>query len=170
MGFDLYGMNPQNNTEQPKILNQSFLDVPEKKRDDFWIAKDEYEHQNPGIYFRLNNWGWRPVWTFVYSACDDILTEKDYDSGHFNDGHSISKTKATRIAKRLQKLDKLGVLEAYEDEVEGVVERAKQENKKLEISERYGNKYNWAEAYPFYRDHVVRFAKFCEESGGFTIC
>ena len=170
MGFDLYGMNPQENTKKPKILCTSFWDLEESKHEDYYTAQDEYEHQNPGNYFRLNNWGWRPVWTFVYSACDDILTENDYDSGHFNDGHSISKTKANRIAKRLQKLDKLGILEAYECEVEGYIKQAKQENKKLEVSEKYGDKFNWASEYPFYRDHVVRFSNFCEQSGGFTIC
>ena len=170
MGFDLYGIKPQENTEKPEILNQSFIDVAEDIQEEFWIAQDEYEHQNPGVYFRLNVWTWRPVWTFVYGSCDDILTQKDYDSGQFNDGHRISKTKATRIAKRLQKLDKLGILEAYECEVKGYVKTAKQENKKLEVSEKYGDKYNWASEYPFYRDHVVEFALFCEQSGGFTIC
>ena len=77
MGFDLYGMNPQNNTKKPEILCNVFWDLEESKHEDYYIAQDEYEHQNPGNYFRLNNWGWRPVWTFVYSACDDILTEKD---------------------------------------------------------------------------------------------
>ena len=30
--------------------------------------------------------------------------------------------------------------------------------------------YDWGANYPFDSDNIIRFAKFCKESGGFTIC
>ena len=75
-----------------------------------------------------------------------ILTEKDYESGHYNDGHKISNTKAKRIATRLTKLDK--------EQVKDV------------------NYYaiNDESQYFYKRENVLNFIKFCEESGGFIIC
>ena len=41
MGFDLYGMNPQNNTKKPEILCNAFWDLEESKHEDYYIAQDE---------------------------------------------------------------------------------------------------------------------------------
>jgi hypothetical protein len=170
MGFDLYGMNPQENTKKPDILEKPWWEYETKKeKENHYIALNEYEKQNPGNYFRLNNWGWRPLWGFIYASCDDILTAKDFDNGHSNSGHRISKTKATRISKRLQKLDKLGILETYQNEVIDIIEKAEKKNKKLKLSVS-DKEYDWAAHYPFRRDWVVEFANFCEQSGGFEIC
>ena len=49
----------------------------------------EFEENNPGSYFRNNCWWWRSLWDYTYNECKDILTEKDWESGHYNNGHII---------------------------------------------------------------------------------
>ena len=215
MGFDLYGMNPVVNKKYPPRFNEIMKeygtkdgeegwldwskDIPEDVKEEYFELKNQFEEDNPGDYFRNNVWWWRPLWSFVCSSCDDILTEKDMDGGSYNDGHKISKTKATRIGKRLSKLIADGTVHRM-DEREAL-ERAKakahneiiQEElndlKKLVIkecgedlvpsdypepfnerwNEIYGRK-KWQSDYPFDKRNVENFAKFCLQSGGFEIC
>jgi len=99
-------------------------------------------------YFRNNIWWWHPLWKFIVLYCNNILSDKDIRSGNYNDGHIISKTKSKRIASRLRRLLKEGVVDAY----------ASQYKKENENSE-----------YPFHKDNVIEFEKFCEQSNGFEI-
>ena len=99
-------------------------------------------------HFRNNVWLWHPLWVFIATYCDNILSEKDIKSGFYNDGYIISKTKSKRIASRLRRLIKEGFVDIY----------ASQYKKENENSE-----------YPFHKDNVIEFEKFCEQSGGFEI-
>jgi hypothetical protein len=146
MGFDLFGVKPKENTKKPSLLKKDFFDIHNDLREEYRNLQTEYENNNKGIYFRNNAWWWRPLWIYVYDNCKDILTEKDYESGHYNDGHKISDTKAKRIATRLTKLDK--------EEVKDVNYYAIDDESQ----------------YFYKRENVLNFIKFCEESGGFTIC
>jgi hypothetical protein len=74
--------------------------------------------------------------------------------GSWNDGHKISKTKATRIGKRLKKLLRDGTAKDYE----------KLNNAEFDSD---GNKQEVD--YPFYTDNLEEFAEFCINSGGFEI-
>ena len=115
MGFDLSGMNPNITRPQPQL--------PESWNPKEWSDKDkkmhadyeEWQEENSGVYFRNNVWWWRPLWNFVTATCDDLLTEKDMESGTYNDGHKISKTKAGKIAKRLHSMIEDGKVKEYED-------------------------------------------------------
>ena len=129
MGFDLFGIKPKQNTKKPSLLKKDFFDIHNDLREEYRNLETEYENNNKGIYFRNNNWWWRPLWIYVYDNCKDILTEK-----------------AKRIATRLTKLDK--------EQVKDV------------------NYYaiNDESQYFYKRENVLNFIKFCEESGGFTIC
>ena len=171
MGFDLYGVNPKQNTNTPEILKNKFEELDKNKHDDYFIAQDEYEHQNPGIYFRANVWGWRPIWEFICNVCDEILTEKDIQSGQFNDGHKISKTKAIKIANRIKELDKDNIIKDYEILTNEKVNAAKEYNETWETAIQQDPRLrDWTDAYPFNRDLILKCANFCEQSGGFTIC
>ena len=199
MGFDLYGMNPIMNKPKPDMLiKHKWNEVPEEKQKEYWDAEDEDRLNNPGQYFRANNWCWRPIWTFVVGACD-FLTDTDIEKGEFNDGAIISKTKAKRIASKIRNLDKIGVILAYEENIKLVMARAKKKNDKLRakqkelakrVEKKFGDGYvpadypepwksewkkyqkamDWSEHYPFKRDWIVDFATLCEQSGGFQIC
>ena len=207
MGYDLYGMNPQNNTVEPAILTKF-------NNEDGWVqwdkmtktdkkihfeAKDKYENDNPGEYFRANVWYWRPIWNFVCTACDDFMTDKDMDAGCSNSGDIICKTKAIRIAQRLNKLEKQGIIKEWEDAMLIPFNKAQKNNEKVRsemaafqklMKKKHGDdiipakypkedyveweklyaKEDWAGSYPPSRESIIRFGNFCRQSGGFQVC
>ena len=184
MGFDLSGMNPNMTRPEPHL-------PPFTERTDAdWETYHQWQDDNCGVYFRNNVWWWRPLWNFVTGICDDILTEKDMESGSYNDGHKISKTKANRIASRLFKLIKSGKVKEYEEGYKKELASleqidcdicdatgSRQEPPKTGAGDREcngcsgtGKVDDWAKSYPFSEDNVREFANFCLNSGGFQIC
>ena len=173
--------------------------VPEDVKEEYFELKQQFEENNPGDYFRNNVWYWRPLWSFVSHHCMNILTEKDISGGTYNDGHKISKTKSLKIAKKLSQLIADGTVAHYEKEYRLGYEEAQVWNEevnemlkdikarvklkfgkemapvdypapfKSEWDKTYGKK-NYDGHYPFSADNVEEFAKFCQQSGGFTIC
>ena len=201
MGFDLHGLKPQENTEKPEILikHPSGWQIEDEAIQKEWYnAYEKWKSENPGVYFRSNVWFWRPLWLFVCSSCEDILTDKDMSSGSFNDFHKISKTKYKKIAARLRKLLKNLDVKKYAAHHEDERQKAVDHNKKVQdlidalnerVKEQHGDIvpkdypephktdwYNlqdqkkWLGNYPFSEEHVEEFAEFCEQSGGFQIC
>ncbi len=207
MGFDLYGLNPTENTEGPPILSKfkdndgwnNWEEMTKKDKDAYFKADSTHQEENPGIYFRANVWWWRPIWIFVCYSCD-FLSAKDCEKGDHNGGETISKTKSLRIASRLRKLDRTGVIDAWVNEYMKEYEKAKKHNKTVqkqldklqnEVKDKFGNDIvpseypepyktqwdtiyhegmNWNASYPTSKDIIMRFASFCEQSGGFEIC
>ena len=178
MGCDLYGENPKMNSKPGDFpVYSKYIEMDwNKKEEDFnkdsklqdkyFEEMSEYEEANPGFYFRNNCWWWRPLWHFVCNECDDILTEEDMDKGSYNDCHLIDKEKAIAIADRLDKMNKAGVIDEYAVGFETQRLQAKEDNKGKKCSD---DGYDWSESYPFDADNVREFAKFCRDSGGFTI-
>ena len=150
MGFDLSGMNPNITRPEPE------LPIFTERTNKDWEKYHDWQEENSGVYFRNNVWWWRPLWNFVSSTCESILTEKDIESGSYNDGHRISKTKADRIARRLFKMIRNGDVKAYESAYKEHLDSL--------------NKDDWDKSYPFSEDNVRQFANFCLNSGGFRIC
>jgi DnaJ-class molecular chaperone len=183
MGFDLSGMNPNMISPEPELPP-----FPERTDKD-WEKYHDWQEENSGVYFRNNVWWWRPLWNFVTKISNDILTEKDIESGSYNDGHKISKTKAVKIAKRLYKLIETDQVKAYESMYKKQIESLeqvdcdicdatgkRQEPPKTGAGDRECNGCNgtgkvddWDKSYPFSEDNVREFANFCFNSGGFQI-
>jgi len=149
MGFDLSGMNPNLTRQEPELPP-----FPERTDKD-WEKYHDWQEENCGTYFRNNVWWWRPLWNFVSSVCEDILTEKDIESGSYNDGHKISKTKAGKMAKRLYGLIEDNTAKKYEALYKEELDSLEQDD--------------WDKSYPFSEDNVRKFANFCANSGGFQI-
>ena len=149
MGFDLSGMNPNMSSPEPELPPFT------ERTDKHWAEYHEWQEENSGVEFRNNVWSWRPLWHFVSSVCESILTRTDIESGSYNDGHKICKTKANRIASRLFKLIRNGDVKSYESAY-----------RKHQGSL---HKDNWDKSYPFSEDNVREFANFCLNSGGFQI-
>ena len=168
MGFDLHGMNPQANTPKPEWTKddpwistekEGVLTIdPQVKEeyDDFMREKWKWNEENEGSYFRSNVWYWRPLWRFVCSVCDNVLTDDDHERGSSNDGHRISKTKTKRIASRLRKLINSGYVSSHEELYNDALNKLDDKD--------------WSKSYPFSTEHVKEFERFCEKSGGFEIC
>ena len=212
MGFDLYGLNPQKNEDEPLQLTKlkskfenedgwmQYDKMSEKQKEKYFKLVDKEEANNPGRYFRNNVWFWRPLWAFVCESCDDILSLDDADGGTYNDGQVISKTKAVKIGKRLSELLADGTVDeihrkneldraradvlnkVVEEKLEKLKETVKKETGKEDLvpakypepyktqwNEIYGTK-SWTSDYPFHKENVENFARFCLQSGGFEIC
>jgi hypothetical protein len=161
MGMDVYGVNPKIRRKSANVLfnsipqNDDWFDrwnaLSEKDKTEYFEAKQKYEDNNPGIYFRNNVWWWRPLWDYVYSVCPDILGGGRYHGGHGNGGTEFSDKEAKEIAAQLFKEIENGDTDAYAE-----LYRIKTEDDKYE--------------YPFDIENVKAFATFCKDSGGFQIC
>ena len=180
MGFDLYGLSPSGE-EKP--------DFPVSGREEEIKAYFAWQDNTKGSYYRQNVWGWKPVWEYVSAFCGYILSIKDLQRGYFNDGLKISKTKANRIAGRINKLNKNGSLEEYVKARNKIIERMPDEEcdickgtggrkKPPEIGpgdvkcngcSGEGTRRPFAVNYMGYKDDIIEFGEFCKHSGGFTI-
>ena len=212
MGYDLYGISPQENKEFPKRYHEimkeygdgeGFLNwkenVPDEIKEEYWEIKDQYQKDNPGEYFRNNVWFWRPLWVFVCNNCADILNEDDMMGGESNSGYEISEHKAELIGRRLSALladgtvdevDRISALDrakakAHNDEIneqqDELRDKVHKEHGKDVAPANYPEPYytewhnlqkqeQWSAHYPFDKENIEDFAKFCLESGGFEIC
>jgi len=185
MGMDVYGVNPQTTTEQPTEPKSS--DFGSDEWSAYFEARRKWEQENPGTYFRNNVWYWRPLWDYVYSLCDDILTEDDHQSGHHNDGHLIDADKCEAIASRLAlELLNGGVTKFKDDRQEyldnlplkkcdtGSCNGTGQRNDEFVKGEcngcgGTGKQKDFNTQYPFEEDNVREFHSFVKNCGGFEI-
>ena len=196
MGFDLSGVNPKMNMkpEELPVYNKyndmSFkdkwevLDKDEKLKDQYWAEQQKYQDANPGVYFRNNVWWWRPLWQFVCDRFPDIITDDDAEHGCYNDGHEITADKAMKIGVELTAMLEDGRVQEHHDRYKAELEalpqvdcfvcdnnnRGHKKKKECKGCNQTGLRDDWAASYPFHVDNVQEFAKFCLESGGFTIC
>jgi len=92
-----------------------------------------------GEYFRNNVWWWRPLWDWTYEQCQDILSDKEYERGTYNDCYAIDGERANKIADRL--LDRLDDARAYRIAMENDHKPKEEYNKLLtEAAEIFYNK------------------------------
>ena len=197
MGFDLYGQNPKLKGEEPNINWDKKPSEEEKKA--YFKAREKFEDENPGHYFRNNVWWWRPLANYVLQLMGNEFTEDEQASWHHNDGFEVSEEKAQKIADRLEQELKTKRVKTVESFYQEKMKRASAKNKVLEkkrnelekiVWEKTGeklapvkypepfkqqwediqNQYDWNASYPFSEENVIDFMRFCRESGGFQIC
>lgn len=194
MGFDIHGMNPTiRGGSKPERPSDEVLYSDQDVLREYFAEVSQYEQKNPGIYFRRNVWGWRPLWECVYSFCDNIISEEDYDAGGFNDGHEISAEQATEIADVLtQRLDSGAIATYVEDheqerkalppqecsrckgsgrdpEADSVIVEVGKKWWHCRSCEGKGKTPNFASYYSVEASCVEEFRDFCKDSGGFEI-
>ena len=175
------------------MINWKAMESVKGAQEEYFSALEKWNNENPGDYFRANIWWWRPLWECVCYFCDDILTEEDEENGKMNNGYEYSIKTAQEISDRLEQVLKNGDLHKYrdgrneflnelpdenckvcngtgvrEDEI-GKKARKKDEEYKCNGCQGRGKNENFAKNYDFDIDFVMDFAKFCEQSGGFSI-
>ena len=194
MGFDLYGICPEINKDYSpryyqilkKYGNGDMLDynnAPEKIRREYFDLQDKYQQDNQGTYFRNNVWWWRPLWQFVCEQCQDFLTVADMNGGNSNDGYRITKTKSIKIAKKLSKVlagtfvnqqlqEQMDAIhkEVNKNRVGNSIVPANYPKPYYKKWKKLQDAHNWDGDYPFDKENIENFAKFCRDSGGFEIC
>tara|TARA_R100000697_G_scaffold80872_1_gene92974 strand:+ start:34 stop:636 length:603 start_codon:yes stop_codon:yes gene_type:complete len=200
MGFDIYGLNPKvkEGSVKPEIDWESKPSKEEQKA--YFEAKEEYQKENVGDYFRNNVWWWRRLAQYVYENVDGVCeAEEDYGLWHENSGHQVDEATALRIADKLEELIKQGHTAEYEMKIDKIMEKAIEHNAKIDKkmkalkeevrkltgkdlapaeypevqSKKWDKLYQqrkWEDSYPFAVENVKEFADFCRHSGGFEIC
>tara|TARA_R100001594_G_scaffold145344_1_gene195416 strand:- start:1394 stop:1903 length:510 start_codon:yes stop_codon:yes gene_type:complete len=168
MRFILHGLDPKTISPKPEwnkgdfiiTTNKSGVNInPYLKKEYNKFLKNlvTWTFKNKGVtYFDKTVWSWKPLWTFVCSNCDDFLTDEDAEGGSHNNGYTVNKTKAKKIAQRLRKLIASGDVSAYKTLYDQYLES---------LPNAHDDK-----AYPFEIEDVKEFERFCELSGGFEIC
>jgi len=66
-----------------------------------------------GEYFRNNVWWWHPLWSYICDNTGNLLSDKQKNLGHSNDGIRISARQAKKIAERLSSLVADGSVAKY---------------------------------------------------------
>ena len=166
MGFDLSGVNPKINKNVSEYKHydpdaEIWNSDDEKARKKFFEDMDKYHDDNPGIYFRNNVWWWRPLWEFVCLQCSEFMDDEQRVAGAYNDGKLIDQETAAKIGTKLEILLADGTVDRWEEHI-------KKRNEELKKSDDKDERF--MASYPFSRENVEGFAKFCLESGGFEIC
>tara|TARA_R100000995_G_scaffold76504_1_gene46152 strand:+ start:152 stop:748 length:597 start_codon:yes stop_codon:yes gene_type:complete len=198
MGFDLYGQNPKLKSEEPYI---DWTKNPTKEeKEEYFKAREKFEEENPGHYFRNNVWWWRPLANYVLQLMENEFTGKEQASWHHNDGYEVSEEQAKKIADKLEKELKTNRVKTIEEFYKVKMKKAEEENKivgqkheelKKIVAEKTGKnnlvpreypepfnsqwndiqkQFNYDSSYPFSEENVIDFMKFCRSSGGFQIC
>jgi len=142
---------------------------------------DLYGYKND-VYYQNNVWGWRPLWRYVCSLSEDILSEDDMYMGCYNNGHHINGKKTNQIIRMLELELKTGKTEEYSksfetycntlpDEVcdwcEGTGKRVEGRCNKCEGT---GKVRPFITEYSFDTDNVREFVEFLKTTEeGFTI-
>ena len=201
MGMDVYGVNPtvrvgSKKPERPENLHK---DAPRNVVDKYFKQVQEFEDENPGVYFRNNCWWWRPLANFIIEKCD-WLTQEQKERLHDNSGFEFSQDEALTIADTLQKQVDDGTANAREEVNRREMKVAEEWNKGLqkqqdalgeEAKKETGNKnivprdypahiykrwddlqkqQDWKSSYPFKEANVKEFICFLRECGGFQVC
>ena len=90
MGMDITGNNPKIRGEKPADID--WWNVSQEERDAYMEAKNKFEAENPGVYFRANLWSWRPI-AEVIQYCNNVmglnLPETFLQGMHFNSGAGL---------------------------------------------------------------------------------
>jgi hypothetical protein len=86
MGMDIHGLNPVMRSEKPTI---DWNIADEQERVAYITAKDKFEQENPGVYFRANVWSWRPIAEIILD-CNHVYklgySEEFINGVHLNNG------------------------------------------------------------------------------------
>ena len=96
MGVDIYGRKPIVKSERPEQIDYQASTDDQKQK--YWNKVDEWEDENPGVYFRSNWWGWRPICMLCEIANNKYKLKLDMTYWGSNDG------KGLRTQKQCDKL------------------------------------------------------------------
>ena len=195
MGYDVYGVNPQELVKKPEILHKDWTKLGKKKTDKYFEAMQQHQDENPGVYFRNNVWWWRPLWDYVCEICEDVMSPEDIDAGHSNSGYEIDENTIECMLIKLRIEIALGNHKKYEDiYIKRLNElpledcpycnqtgkrRIQEEEQNCNVCNTehtrkegmpIGKQKSWSCSYPFDAENVEEFVAFLEQSGGIRIC
>lgn len=69
--MDIYGLNPKLRGEKPNIDWENSTDV---ERELYFQESQQFQSENPGVYFRANVWSWRPMAEVILICAEEYGT------------------------------------------------------------------------------------------------
>ena len=101
MGVDIYGRKPIVKSERPEQID--YQASTDEQKQAYWAKVDEWEDENPGVYFRSNWWGWRPICMICEIANDKYKLKMNMSNWGSNDGAGLRTQKqCDRLADTLE--------------------------------------------------------------------
>ena len=101
MGVDIYGRKPIVKSERPEQID--YQASTDEQKQAYWAKVDEWEDENPGVYFRSNWWGWRPICMMCEIANDKYKLKMNMSNWGSNDGAGLRTQKqCDRLADTLE--------------------------------------------------------------------
>ncbi len=101
MGVDIYGRMPKIVSGRPDQID--FKSSTDDEKQEYWNKLEEWEGKNPGIYFRSNWWGWRPILLLCEMAKDKYRLKMNMSDWGSNDGKGLRTQKqCDRLADALE--------------------------------------------------------------------
>lgn len=120
----------------------------------------EKPDNDTGEYFRNNVWWWRPMGNLIKDLCGHILSTKQREQVHTNDGCLFNKKTALEICDILESHNFATwkhIAVGSTKDIEVIINRSKRDgDEKFE--------------YPYSDENVKEFIDFARHSGGFRIC
>ena len=193
MGYDISGHNPSV-TEYPQYCKDLEKKYSTGEDDFFWLDKatdaersqwhyqdTKWKSENDGVYFRSPVWLWPTTWTFVGHLMNDLIDEKLFDRGYYNDFAGYNEDIAKQISVVIKDAISTGELKhmykqyASQMKAKGRVNEDDVGYKKVSTSAGYDYEIKTdpkVETYHSFnrlKNHLNAFADFCAASGGFTI-
>ncbi len=105
MGVDIYGRKPITKSEKPEQID--YQTSTDEQKQAYWAKVEDWEDENPGVYFRSNWWGWRPICMLCEIANDKYKLKLNMSHWGSNDGQGLRTQKqCDRLADALE--DMLG--------------------------------------------------------------
>ena len=115
MGVDIAGLNPQIVGECPQRPDWSTATQYEK--DMYFNSMDLYHINNPGVYFRSNWWGWRPIHIIAEMAIRLMNLPFDTSDWGSNDGGGLkTQEECDQLADAIDAFMTLNHANMYDDE------------------------------------------------------
>jgi hypothetical protein len=103
MGMDISGINPVRRGEEPKI---DWENSTKEEQEKYWELREQYNAENPGVYFRANLWSWRPIAELITTVNQNYGLGYDDDfigKLHYNDGGGLkTQEECNRLADFLE--------------------------------------------------------------------
>lgn len=109
MGMDIYGLNPVVTSEKPAEIDWNTSS--DEQKDAYFKARNKWEEENPGTYFRANLWSWRPIHMLSMIASNDANLNIDFSGWATNDGNGLADPEmCNRLADAIE-----GIINRMED-------------------------------------------------------
>lgn len=112
MGVDISGIKPIVRSNEPVM--EDFNSASDEARKIYFIEKDKWHEENPGVYFRANWWSWRPIVILCESVINKHNLKLDTLYWGSNDGAGLKTQEECNLLADKLEYELQGIQESTE--------------------------------------------------------